>query len=499
MWPHLRDNGGMLDIQTRQKVGRNDRCPCGSGKKYKHCCLHESQTRAIAEANSPWRLQHEASDRLTGEMMRFAASRYGEELLLAWQDFNQEPLPEMMDKFPNEEQIFMPYFLFDWDPNRPAKTRRKRRYVGVVAQEFLERRSKGLGELEARIFLLSIETPLSFYEIVSCEPGFGVRVRDVLIGGEADVEEHSASRTVQVGDILYGQICHLPGVNAFSRLSPTALRPSRKAELVKLRAWLRQKAAKQGREPGAEELIRYEERIRTEYLNARDAAHMPLTLANTDGELLLLHTIRYRVGSAQVAFDALASLAYGETKRDLLEAADFGPDGEMRGAKFEWRKPGNKMHKDWDNTILGHIKIDGRTLTVDVNSAKRAEKLRAEIEKRLGFMAVLESTSTLSQEEMRKSAQQKRYAKGAEDDELPASDPEAIEIARTMLLNHAEAWVDTEIPALGGRTPRQAVANPDGREAVEGLLLEWERRNSESGDPLMQSFDVGIVRRKLGL
>jgi len=21
------------------KVGRNDRCPCGSGKKYKHCCL----------------------------------------------------------------------------------------------------------------------------------------------------------------------------------------------------------------------------------------------------------------------------------------------------------------------------------------------------------------------------------------------------------------------------------------------------------------------------
>jgi uncharacterized protein len=22
------------------KVGRNDACPCGSGKKYKKCCLH---------------------------------------------------------------------------------------------------------------------------------------------------------------------------------------------------------------------------------------------------------------------------------------------------------------------------------------------------------------------------------------------------------------------------------------------------------------------------
>ena len=27
-------------IRTRQSVGRNDRCPCGSGKKYKKCCLN---------------------------------------------------------------------------------------------------------------------------------------------------------------------------------------------------------------------------------------------------------------------------------------------------------------------------------------------------------------------------------------------------------------------------------------------------------------------------
>lgn len=26
---------------TRKKVGRNDLCPCGSGKKYKHCCLYK--------------------------------------------------------------------------------------------------------------------------------------------------------------------------------------------------------------------------------------------------------------------------------------------------------------------------------------------------------------------------------------------------------------------------------------------------------------------------
>jgi hypothetical protein len=26
---------------TRKKLSRNSRCPCGSGKKYKHCCYHK--------------------------------------------------------------------------------------------------------------------------------------------------------------------------------------------------------------------------------------------------------------------------------------------------------------------------------------------------------------------------------------------------------------------------------------------------------------------------
>jgi uncharacterized protein YecA (UPF0149 family) len=23
------------------RIGRNDPCPCGSGKKFKHCCMHK--------------------------------------------------------------------------------------------------------------------------------------------------------------------------------------------------------------------------------------------------------------------------------------------------------------------------------------------------------------------------------------------------------------------------------------------------------------------------
>lgn len=36
--PFPNKKGDVISLQTRQKVGRNDPCPCGSGKKFKKCC-----------------------------------------------------------------------------------------------------------------------------------------------------------------------------------------------------------------------------------------------------------------------------------------------------------------------------------------------------------------------------------------------------------------------------------------------------------------------------
>lgn len=33
----------LLTVLTVPKVGRNDPCPCGSGQKYKRCCLKARQ------------------------------------------------------------------------------------------------------------------------------------------------------------------------------------------------------------------------------------------------------------------------------------------------------------------------------------------------------------------------------------------------------------------------------------------------------------------------
>jgi hypothetical protein len=37
---------------TAHDLGRNDPCHCGSGRKYKHCCLDKDQAAAFAKART---------------------------------------------------------------------------------------------------------------------------------------------------------------------------------------------------------------------------------------------------------------------------------------------------------------------------------------------------------------------------------------------------------------------------------------------------------------
>ena len=41
------------------RVGRNDPCPCGSGKKYKNCCLKKDRARRIRD--SAWRREEQVT------------------------------------------------------------------------------------------------------------------------------------------------------------------------------------------------------------------------------------------------------------------------------------------------------------------------------------------------------------------------------------------------------------------------------------------------------
>ena len=59
------------------KLGRNTPCPCGSGKKYKHCCLNAESVSAAAPADLTWHKLRALLDGYPTEMLRFIKEAYG--------------------------------------------------------------------------------------------------------------------------------------------------------------------------------------------------------------------------------------------------------------------------------------------------------------------------------------------------------------------------------------------------------------------------------------
>ena len=77
--------------------------------------------------------------------------------------------------------------------------------------------------------------------------------------------------------------------------------------------------------------------------------------------------------------------------------------------------------------------------------------------------------------------------------------PEVQRVLAESMRSHWEGWVNMKIPALGNRTPREAVRPADGREAVEALLQDFERERGIQ--PEMNEFNrrgVQRVRELLG-
>ena len=482
-----------MPSNSREKTGRNDPCPCGSGRKHKHCCL-----KAAAAEDSPWQRQRVASDRLTDDLLAFARRKFGQDFLEAWDDFNQTPFPAPYEQTEGEAQIFLPYYLFDWE--RPTRRRGARPRAGVVGRSFLERFGGSLSELEELIFTQATTQPVSFYEVLRSEPGESVVLRDLLIGGDTTVVERSASGMLLPGDIVYAQIWRLPEVNALGRLAPIPFPPRNKVEIVQWRAKLRKRIARQNRELAAADVLRCAEETRALYLQLRDVRHLPPRLSNTDGDPLVFHTLTFQVGSAQVAFDALAPLAWVHSKEELFEEAEVDPDGVLCGVEIEWTKPGNKKFKTWDNTILGRLKISGRSLVATVNSKERAATIRGEIERRLGILAVHLSTVAQTPEELMKDRELRGEARSAEAEESDLlRDPAVREEVEAQMQALVESWVYEKIPVLGGRSPIEAVADPDGREIVEALLLDMERQHARGTGLGTIRPDIDAVRRLLNL
>jgi hypothetical protein len=473
-------------------IGRNSPCPCGSGRKFKKCCLAEARP-AVDPVLDIRRFQED----LEIAMTRFARRTFGDDLLgAALGEFTPEGAE--FDPRGPDSQLLYPWFLYTWRPRIGPGPDGERRGP-TVAESYLASRAGGAGARE-RAFVEAVgREPFSFYEAIACDPGKGMRLRDVLRQAERDVEERSGSRSVERGDILLARVVTFEGHGLMVGCGAVPLPPMEKRPLLDLRRSLRSAFG----EVSGDLLDAIGFQLRELYFDASDRVMNPAppVLQNTDGEPLVLHTLTYETEGAAATFHALKPLAWGHTEEDLLLGAVTGADGALRKVEFPWAKRGNRLHRSWDNTILGHIRIEGTRLVVAVNSVRRAERIQAQIRKRLGDAAILMKTDVRMADELRaeaRSADRTGRGRKARQEEGNRVGPEAEEALRRMIEAHWRDWLENRIPALYGRTPLQAVRDPEGREMVEAILLEAERVERRRDLPGWR-YDFRSLRRRLGL
>ncbi len=484
------------------KPGRNDPCPCGSGKKHKQCCLKTEQ--AQPEDEFLWRRIRRAIEGSPAHLLAFSDSHFGREALQeAWDDFMPHWEDEQDEPFTADTPhmpVFMPWFFYEWLPYLTGSSVKREAMDGrTLGRAYLDKKGTHLDPLLARYIEQCCASPFSFYDILASRPGNGFDARDIFTGEEIAVTEHSASRHMQEGDILFAKVVRIDRVTLLEGCAPAMIPPMEKSPILKLR----KKMERRNKEVTPEVLREYRYEMLDIYHVAIDRLFNPPMpqLQNTDGDPLVPHRLVYEIESPRAALDALSPLCLTGTAEDLLEEAEFDAAGNLRKVEFSWQKQGNKKHKSWDNTVLGHIEIEGSGMTIEVNSENRAQKIRALIEKMLPGAryktTVIESLQAMlaGKEEQGETASSRQRRK--EQEELN-SRPEVQVLLAEHLRQHFNAWPEIKLPALGGKTPMQAVKTRDGREMVEALLLDFERRSKHTNMP----FDPAIIaelREKLGL
>jgi hypothetical protein len=137
---------------------------------------------------------------------------------------------------------------------------------------------------------------------------------------------------------------------------------------------------------------------------------------------------------------------------------------------------------------------------VEVNSTKRRDRVAREIAKRLGSSARLTETKVTDLDRALKARRATGYgSSAAEITTTPEIErtPEIEALEADWSRKHCDAWIDTKVPALGNRTPRQAAKTPRGRERLEALLSDYERSAERSRSAFVP--DIAELRRILGL
>jgi hypothetical protein len=414
-------------------------------------------------------------------MLRFIAEAYGPLAVHeAWGAFTGDDDLEYDPDTPLM-QLFMPWFFHSWTPD-PLATEVVNKSLHDVppTEAYLGAKGRRLDPLLRRYLESLLTAPFTFFEVLACDPGAGMILRDVMTREEHAVTERNASQAMQPGDLLFGQLASVDRLTMLEACNGFAIPPMEKAPIIELRAQIAlayPAITHQVLRDWDFELLELFHEIADRLFNPQ----LPI-LQNTDGEPLSLQKLVFDLNvPPQTAFDALKHLALDEPDEDLLADATRDAEDKLTGVRFSWKKRSNKKHVEWDNTVLGWIEIDGTRLIAEVNSGARADAIRKKIEMALGACVRYRANETQSAEKMLADLRAGGSVSGgaaSEERNQLAEHPEVREKISAMMVAHWEHWVISQSQFWEtGRRWRPSRMRMDARSSSRSSF----RRNGTAG------------------
>jgi hypothetical protein len=448
-------------------VGRNDPCPCGSGKKFKKCCLAtaagasgawtaaERQSALIALGHFGWR--HEFDGDRAAAQLRFWAVL----------DVMRDVVPDLdrLELGEQGEAYFQDWFTTDF---RLASGH-------TLIELFLERRRRDLRGSELRYLERARLSHLRLYEVVGVRLDEGLDLLDLWADKRIRVQERLATQQVVQWDVLAARVIlgpdGVPILDGLPYLYPAKVKDTLVKDLRSLRRRFRRRI------PGDDvDFLKRFGWVFFAWWVEHVVVRPRIALRTAEGDEMVFAAAVFDVRDREALERALAGHAD-------LERQDDG--------SYAWLEPATD---DEFRRGLGTFVLDGERLVLETTSAPRAERGRALLEAIAGGAVRHRATSL---ESVERAIGRRPSAPAREEDEVPPD--VAAQVVAAHYEKHYRAWVDTTLPALGGQTPREAAASNAARPRLVALLKDMESLSARERLAGRPAYDFTWMWAELGL
>jgi hypothetical protein len=264
--------------EPKHRAGRNDPCPCGSGRKYKVCCA--TTTGATLGERAPW-LYERAAKWALGPTRRGLTRALARER--AGGEDPGDPAPDLAS---------LEFALFE---------------EGLL-EAYLDGRAALLPADELDLGRRWVGTPRTVWEVASVRPGRDLELIDMSSGDRVTAVDVAVSRALHVDDWLWARVV-TDGTRNIIVGGPTLVPMRARQSLLEL-----MDSAPDGFEMAS-------------WLAAADTVHM----STFEGETIVMCEARYRIGDAAAARTGLAERLEASSDDSFVDKVDVRGDDIVRG------------------------------------------------------------------------------------------------------------------------------------------------------------------------